>query len=101
MLFETLQLLAGRRHQVHALVLMRGETFIETIEDGGAAVFVLARGSATISRRREGTNAALHMTPRAGEPVWLTTAGTYCVTAREPVIGLRMIRIGASTTSNV
>ena len=98
MLIEALQLLAGRRHQVHALVLMRGETFIETIEPGGSAVFVLARGAATISRRREGGQAGLHMTPRAGEPVWLTTAGTYCVTAREPVIGVRMIRLGGGAT---
>ena len=97
MIFEALQLLAGRRHQVHALVLMRGETFIETIEPGGSAVIVLARGSATISRRREGDHAGLHMTPRTGEPVWLTTAGTYCVTAREPVLGVRMIRFGGGT----
>ena len=97
MLFEALQLLAGKRHQVHALVLMRGETFMETIEPGGSAVIFLARGSATISRRREGDQAGLHMTPRAGEPVWLTTAGTYCVTAREPVLGVRMIRFGGGT----
>lgn len=96
MLFDALQLLAGRHHQVHALVLMRGETFIETIEPGGSAVIVLAVGSATISRPREGTRAGLHMTPRAGQPVWLTTAGTYCVTAREPVLGMRMIRLGGA-----
>lgn len=98
MLFDALQLLAGRRHQVHALVLMRGETFLETIEPGGSAMIVLASGRATVTRPREGASAGLHLTPRAGEPVVLTTPGTYSVTAREPVIGLRMIRLGGGKT---
>ena len=97
MLFDAIRLLAGQRHQVHALVLMRGERFLETIEPGGAAMIVVAQGSATISRQRDGKSPGFHMTPKAGQPVALTTAGTYCITAREPVIGVRLIRLGGGT----
>ncbi|MEZ4454903.1 MAG: hypothetical protein R3B09_35965 [Nannocystaceae bacterium] len=94
MLFEALNLLAGRQHQLSVIVLMRGETYMETIEDGGSAVILVLRGAASISRQRAGAQAGLHITPRVGEPVWLTIAGTYCVTARAPMLGLRMVRLG-------
>lgn len=99
MLFEALSLLAGRQHQVSAIVLMRGETYMETIEDGGSAVILVLRGAASISRQRVGAQAGLHITPRPGEPVWLTIAGTYCVTARAPMIGLRMVRLGGAASA--
>ncbi|WP_143141177.1 hypothetical protein [Nannocystis exedens] len=89
-----LDLFASRRHQFGALVLMRGETFLETIEDGGMAVLVVLRGTAAISRQRAGAQVGLHLTPRRGEPVWLTSPGTYCVVAKDHVVGLRMLRTG-------
>ncbi|MBL8975206.1 MAG: hypothetical protein JNK56_31695, partial [Myxococcales bacterium] len=49
-----LNLIAGRRHQLGALVLMRGETFLETIEEGGMAVVIVLRGTATVTRQRQG-----------------------------------------------
>ncbi|MCY1004436.1 hypothetical protein OV079_02400 [Nannocystis pusilla] len=94
MKFSMLNLLAGRRHQFGALMLMRGETFLETIDEGGMAAFVLIRGSAAVSRQRVGAQAGLHLTPRLGEPVVLTNPGTYCVVAKEHVIGLRLLRMG-------
>lgn len=94
MKFSMLDLLTGRRHQLGALVLMRGETFIETIEDGGMAVLVVLRGTASVSRQRAGARVGLHLTPRRGEPVWLTSPGTYCVAAKDHVVGLRMLRTG-------
>jgi len=92
MQFSLINLLMGRQHQLGALVLMRGETFIETIEEGGMAVMVVLRGTATISRQRAGEQVGLHMTPRSGEPVWLTSPGTYCLVAKDHVVGLRMLR---------
>lgn len=94
MKFSMLDLLTGRRHQLGALVLMRGETFIETIEDGGMAVLVVLRGTASVSRQRAGAQVGLHLTPRRGEPIWLTSPGTYCVVAKDHVVGLRMLRTG-------
>ncbi|SFF11237.1 hypothetical protein SAMN02745121_07002 [Nannocystis exedens] len=94
MKFSMLDLFASRRHQFGALVLMRGETFLETIEDGGMAVLVVLRGTAAISRQRAGAQVGLHLTPRRGEPVWLTSPGTYCVVAKDHVVGLRMLRTG-------
>ena len=94
MKFSMLNLLAGKRHQLGALVLMRGETFLETIEEGSLAVLVVLRGTASVSRQRAGAQAGLHLTPRRGEPVWLTSPGTYCVVAKDPVIGVRMLRTG-------
>ncbi|PCC68240.1 hypothetical protein SAMN02745121_08645 [Nannocystis exedens] len=94
MKFSMLDLLTGRRHQLGALVLMRGETFIETIDDGGMAVLVVLRGTASVSRQRAGAQVGLHLTPRRGEPVWLTSPGTYCVVAKDHVVGLRMLRTG-------
>ena len=29
-----------------------------------------------------------------GEPVWLTSPGVYCIVARDPVVGVRMLRKG-------
>lgn len=89
-----LDLFHGIRHQVGALVLMRGETFIETIEEGGMAVIMVLRGTATVSRQRAGAHVGLHLTPRRGEPVWLTSPGTYCVVAKDHVVGVRMLRTG-------
>ena len=94
MQFSLFNLLQGRKHQVGALVLMRGETFLETIEDGGMAIFVVLKGTATVTRQRTGEQVGLHITPRCGEPVWLTSPGTYCVVAKDPVIGVRMLRTG-------
>jgi hypothetical protein len=94
MQFSMLNLIAGRRHQFGALVLMRGETFIETIEEGGMAVIVVLRGTASVSRQRAGAQVGLHLTPRRGEPVWLTSPGTYCVVAKDHVVGMRMLRTG-------
>ena len=92
MQFSMLNLIAGRKHQFGALVLMRGETFIETIEEGGMAVIMVLRGTATVSRQRAGAHVGLDLTPRRGEPVWLTSPGTYCVVAKEHVVGVRMLR---------
>lgn len=97
MQFSMLNLLAGRQHQLGALVLMRGETYIETIEEGGMAVFLVLRGTATVSRQRNGATVGLHITPRRGEPVWLTSPGTYCVVAKDHVVGVRMLRMGGSS----
>ncbi|MBK8263856.1 MAG: hypothetical protein IPK80_21285 [Nannocystis sp.] len=47
-----LPLLIGPRHTLGAFVLMRGETLLETIEPGMAAVFCLLSGGASISRPR-------------------------------------------------
>lgn len=94
MQFSMLNLIAGRRHQFGALVLMRGETFVETIEEGGMAVVVVLKGTATVSRQRCGAQVGLHLTPRRGEPVWLTSPGTYCIVAKDQVIGMRMLRAG-------
>ena len=97
MQFSMLNFFTGRQHQLGALVLMRGETFIETIEEGGMAVLVFLRGTAAVSRQRAGAQVGLHLTPRLGEPVWLTSPGTYCVVAKDHVIGMRMLKIGGGT----
>lgn len=94
MKFSLLGLFHGQRHQVGALLLMRGETFIETIEDDAMAILIIFKGSVTITRQRQGAQVGLHMTPRVGEPVWLTSPGPYCVVARDPVVGVRMLRTG-------
>jgi hypothetical protein len=92
--FSLINLLAGRYHQLGAVVLMRGETFIETIEEGGMAAIVFLRGTATITRQRVGSQVGLHLTPRSGEPVWLTSPGTYCIVAKDHVVGVRMLKTG-------
>ncbi len=94
MQFSLISLLAGRYHQLGAVVLMRGETFIETIEEGGMAAIVFFRGTATISRQRVGSQVGIHLTPRSGEPVWLTSPGTYCIVAKDHVVGVRMLKTG-------
>jgi hypothetical protein len=94
MQFSLINLLAGRQHQLGALVLMRGETFIETIEEGGMAVMMFLRGTATITRQRAGAQVGLHLTPRCGEPVCLTSPGTYCVVAKDHVVGVRVLKTG-------
>lgn len=93
MQFSMFNLLMGKQHQLGAIVLMRGETFMETIEDGGMAVVLLLRGTATVSRQRAGTQIGLHLSPRRGEPVWLTSPGTYCIVARDHVVGVRMLKM--------
>ena len=94
MQFSMLNLIAGRRHQFGALVLMRGETFIENIEEEGMAIVIIFKGSATVTRQRQGSQVGLHLTPRCGEPVWLTSPGPYCIVAKDPVVGARMLRTG-------
>ena len=94
MKFSLLGLFHGQRHQVGALLLMRGETFIETIEDDTMAILIIFKGSVTITRQRQGAQVGLHLSPRIGEPVWLTSPGPYCVVARDPVVGVRMLRTG-------
>ncbi len=89
---------AGRRTQFAGIVLMRGETFMETIEDdGGMAVLVFSQGSATISRSRQGEQVGLHLTPQLWRPVFLTAPGTYCIVAKDHTMGVRMIRTGGRT----
>lgn len=97
MKFSLLGLFHGQRHQVGALLLMRGETFIETIEDDAMAIVIIFKGSVTITRQRQGAQVGLHLSPRIGEPVWLTSPGPYCVVARDPVVGVRMLRTGEGT----
>ena len=94
MKFSMLGLFHGQRHQVGALLLMRGETFIETIEDDAMAILIIFKGSVTVTRQRQGAQVGLHLSPRIGEPVWLTSPGPYCVVARDPVVGVRMLRTG-------
>jgi len=94
MQFSLINLLAGRHHQLGAVVLMRGETFIETIDEGGMAAIMLLRGTATITRQRVGSQVGLHLTPRCGEPVWLTSPGTYCIVAKDHVFGVRVLKTG-------
>ena len=87
-----LNLITGKQHEASTLLLMRGQTFMEVVEEGTMAIVVLLSGTATITRPREGAKAGLHITPRTMEPVWLTTPGTYCVTARDPTFGVRLLR---------
>jgi len=93
-------ILAGEYTTLGAIILMRGQTFVETIEEGGGmAVVVFFRGAATITRQRAGEQPSFHMTPRVSEIVWLTTPGTYCITARDPSFGLRALRKGQARAS--
>ena len=94
MQFSMLNFFTGRQHQLGALVLMRGETFIENIEEEGMAIVIIFKGSATVTRQRQGSQVGLHLTPRCGEPVWLTSPGPYCIVAKDPVVGVRMLRTG-------
>ncbi len=101
MKFPLLGLFHGNRHQVGALLMMRGETFIETIEDDALAILVIFKGSVTISRQRQGAQVGLHVNPRIGEPVWLTSPGPYCVVAKDPVVGVRMLRASSQPREDV
>ncbi len=95
MKFSIVDLLSSGRTQLGAVVLMRGQTFIETIEDeGGMVVMVFFRGTTTITRGKSGDRPSVHMTPRNGEVVWLTSPGTYCVTAKDHAVGVRVLRKG-------
>ena len=94
MKYSLLGLFHGQRHPVGALVLMRGETFIENIEEEGMVIVIIFKGSATVTRQRQGSQVGLHLTPRCGEPVWLTSPGPYCIVAKDPVVGVRMLRTG-------
>lgn len=90
--FDLLNLFRGLRHDFDLLTMLRGETHMEVIPEGHLAIVVIARGAATISRPRVQAQAALHLTPRRYQPVFLTTPGTYCVIARGHVLGVRVLR---------
>lgn len=88
-----LPLLIGPRHTLGAFVLMRGETLLETIEPGMAAVFCLLSGGASISRPRAGATASLHIHAQPGQPVVLSDPGVYCIIAKQHTIGARAVRL--------
>ena len=90
--FSVVGLLSGKRTDVSGLVLLRGETLMEHVEEGAMLVLVLVRGSATVSRSRAGGLSGLCMTPRCMEPVWLTSPGTYTLVARDYTLGFRVLR---------
>lgn len=92
MQFSLLNLFRGLRHDFDLLTMLRGETHMEVIPEGYVAVVFIARGTATITRPRADVQAGLYITPRRYEPVFLTTPGTYCVTARDHVLGVRVLR---------
>lgn len=87
-----LGLFHGLRHDCDLMTMMRGETHLEVLPEGHIAVVVLLRGKATIARARADDQPGLHITPRRLEPVFLTTPGTYCLTARDHVVGVRVLR---------
>lgn len=90
--FSVVGLLSGKRTDVSALVLLRGETLMEHVEEGAMLVLMLVRGSATVSRSRAEGLAGIHLTPRCMEPVWLTSPGTYTLVARDYTVGVRVVR---------
>ncbi|MFZ6181225.1 hypothetical protein [Nannocystis pusilla] len=90
--FDLLNLFRGLRHDFDLLAMLRGENHMEVLPEGHVAIVVIVRGTATISRPRADTQVGLHITPRRYEPVFLTTPGTYCVTARDHVVGIRVLR---------
>ena len=92
MVFSLLNLFRGLRHDFDLLTVLRGESHVETIPDGYVAILWIARGTASISRPRADATPGLHITPRLYEPVFLTTPGTYCMTARDHVLGIRVLR---------
>ena len=96
-MFSALSFLTGRRHNLDAIILMRGETHVEIVEEGSMAMFVVASGSATISRASTHDLAALYVRARRGAPVWLTSPGTYCLVAKDNVVAMRMVKSGASS----
>lgn len=92
MQFSLFNLYRGQRHACEVFAMMRGEVFQETLAAGDVAVLMLLGGTATISRQRQGETVGLHITPGKLRPVFLTTPGTYCVVARDHVIGTRVLR---------
>ena len=90
--FDLLNIFRGLRHDFDLLAMLRGENHMEVLPEGHVAIVVIARGTATITRPRADTQAGLYITPRPYEPVFLTTPGTYCVTARDHVLGIRVLR---------
>lgn len=92
MQFSLLNLFRGQHHACEVFAMLRGEMFQETLGEGDVAVLVLFGGSATISRQRQGEAVGLHMTPGRYKPVFLTTPGTYCIVARDHVVGTRIVR---------
>ena len=95
-MFSPLSLLAGRRHSVDVLTLMRGENHAEKVEDGTMVVFAVVRGAATISRPRSADKPGIYLHVRRGAPVWLTTPGTYSVVAKEATVAMRVRRAGGA-----
>lgn len=92
MQFSLFNLYRSPRHACEVFAMMRGEVFQETIGVGDVAVLVVLGGTATITRQRQGETVGLHITPGRMRPVFLTTPGTYCVVARDHVIGTRVLR---------
>lgn len=89
MQFDIAQL---RSFRLSALAMARGEHTVEEIEDGHVVAFVLVYGCVQITRERAGQPASfsLHATPR--RPLFLVNPGTYCVVARDNVLGFRGTR---------
>ncbi len=92
MQFSLFSLLTSRQYDMDALVMMRGETYLDVVEDGEMLVLVVVRGAATISRSRAGEQPSFHMTSRPAQPMFITTPGTYCVVARDHILGVRAVR---------
>lgn len=92
MQFSLFNLYRSDHHACELFAMMRGEVFQETLGVGDVAVLVVLGGTATISRQRQGELVGLHITPGRLRPVFLTTPGTYCVVARDHLIGTRLLR---------
>jgi hypothetical protein len=89
MQFDIAQL---RSFRLSALAMARGEHSVEQVEDGQVVAFVIVYGAVQITRERGGQPASfsLHATPR--KPLFLVNPGTYCVVARDNVLGFRGAR---------
>lgn len=92
MLFSLLNLFRGLRTDLDVVTMLRGETHVEIVPEGHVMILWLARGAASISRARAAGSPGLHVSPRLYEPVFLTTPGTYFLTARDHVLGVRVLR---------
>lgn len=81
-----------RRFRLTALAMARGEHSLEEVEEGQVVAFVLLYGCVQITRERGGQPASfsLHATPR--KPLVLVNPGSYCVVARDNVLGFRGAR---------
>ena len=51
---------------------------------------------AACSQKANSAQVGLHLTPRCGEPVWLTSPGSYCVIAKDHVVGMRVLKNGGA-----